>query len=174
MKRVYQITGRVLILYKGATAMENVLFVETIIQPKGSAYLWVIIAVLVILIAVMGSMAGFLFAPKNTTIAIKGNDIVIRSFIYGRTIPVSSVLIDEMRMINVHENGEFAVSVRTNGAGLPNFTSGWVRLKNGEKALVFITDKENVLYMPTKDFVVLFSMKRGAEFIQTLRGMEGN
>lgn len=35
--------------------------------------------------------------------------------------------------------------------------------------LSFITDKENVLFIPTKDFIVLFSMEKSNEFISKLK-----
>ena len=105
---------------------------------------------------------------KNTSISINEKDIVIKSFLYGRKISINDVLLNEFRTINLKQNNEFNARIRTNGIGLPNFLSGWTRLNNGQKALVFLTNRENVLLMPTKDFILLFSMENSEEFITKL------
>ena len=152
--------------------MEETLFLETIIQPKGSVYILPVVIILIIL-AALGLMAGIFSSIKNTGISIKDREVVIKSFPYGRKIPIENILVNELEKIDLNQNKEYNISVRTNGVGLPNFHSGWMRLKNKEKALVFLTNKENVLLMPTKDFIVLFSMEKADEFINTIREIKG-
>lgn len=152
--------------------MEDVMFFETIIQPKGNVYIFPIIFIvfmIIIALLVIGLMGGIISASKNTNISINNNDVVINSFMYGRKIPIENVLVNEIKAINLSENKEFAVSYKTNGINVPKLTSGWVKLKNGKKALVFITDQEKVLLMPTKDYIVLFSMENISEFIKKLQ-----
>ena len=145
--------------------MDNLTFFETITQPKSVLG---IIPILVLITVLLGLFIGIIFAIRNTSISINDSDVVIRSFLYGRRIPISDILINEIQTTNLKENREFNVRVRTNGIGLPNFLSGWVRLNNGQRALVFLTNRENVLLMPTNDFVLLFSMERAEEFILKL------
>jgi hypothetical protein len=149
--------------------MENVIFFETITQPKS---ILSIIPVLLIILVLLGLFIGIIFAIKNTSISINEKDIVIKSFLYGRKIPINDILLNEVQTINLKQNNDFNVSIRTNGIGLPNFLSGWMRLNNGQKALAFLTDKENVLLMPTKDFILLFSMEKTEEFITKLNGIK--
>ncbi|MCL2180081.1 MAG: PH domain-containing protein [Treponema sp.] len=149
--------------------MENVIFFETITQPKS---ILSIIPVLLIILVLLGLFIGIIFAIKNTSISINEKDIVIKSFLYGRKIPINDVLLNEVQTINLKQNNDFNVSIRTNGIGLPNFLSGWMRLNKGQKALAFLTDKENVLLMPTKDFILLFSMEKTEEFITKLNGIK--
>ncbi|MDR2797510.1 MAG: hypothetical protein LBB80_04135 [Treponema sp.] len=52
------------------------------------------------------------------------------------------------------------MSIRTNGISFPHFKSGWIKLRNGEKALTFITDKTNVVLIPRKDYLLLFTMDK--------------
>jgi hypothetical protein len=77
-------------------------------------------------------------------------------------------LVNEIQRINLNDS-EYNIRIRTNGISLPYFKSGWMRLRNQEKALVYITNTENVLLMPTKDFVVLFSMEKIDEFKNKLK-----
>jgi hypothetical protein len=150
----------------GEKIMENVIY--SIIPPKGNVF--VVPVLLVIFFAVMAIAAvGILFAINRTNILIKDSAVIIHSFPYGRKIPLEHILADEARAINLNENKEYAVSIRTNGIGLPHFHSGWMRLNNGKKALVFITNKDNVLLMPVKDYVVLFSMDKIEEFISGIK-----
>jgi uncharacterized protein YneF (UPF0154 family) len=148
--------------------MENSLFFETITQPKGNVYITPIILIIVLLV-VIGLMIGIIFTIKNTNISIKDREIRINSFIYGRKISIEDVLVNEVQTINLKQNDEYNISVRTNGIGLPNFSSGWMKLKNGKKALVYLTNRENVLLIPTKNFEVLFSMERTNEFIDKIK-----
>jgi hypothetical protein len=42
---------------------------------------------------------------------------------------------------------------------LPGFASGWFKLQNKEKALVFLTDRSRVVYIPTSEnYSVLLSV----------------
>jgi hypothetical protein len=91
---------------------------------------------------------------------------------YGRKIPLENIIVDNIKQIDIEENKEYGLSVRTNGISVPNFKSGWMRLKNKEKALVFITDKNNVVLIPTKEYVLLFSMDNINEFIAKIKELK--
>ena len=146
--------------------MENVVFFETITQTKSNVY---ILPMIIITVIMSSLFIGIVFAAKNTSISINDREIVINSFIYGRKIPIENVLTNEIKTINLRIDKEYGVKIRTNGIALPGFCSGWMRLKNGKKALVFLTDTQNVLLMPTKDFIVMFSMKERDEFIDKIK-----
>ena len=148
--------------------MENIIFIETIAQPKGFLNVLPIIIFIVLIIVLIGLIIGFIFSMKYTNILIKNNDVIIKAFLYGRKISIDDIFINEIQTINLNQNNEYNISFRTNGIGLPNFHFGWMKLKNGKKALVFLTNRENVLLMPTKNFVVLFSMQKTEEFIQKI------
>ncbi len=61
---------------------------------------------------------------------------------------------------------------RTNGAGLPGYQAGWFRLQSGEKALVFVTDLERVVYVPTNEgYSLLLSVEEPDEFLDALTRM---
>ena len=151
--------------------MENTVFWETIIQPKGNIYIFPIVMIIFMIImslGVIGLMVGVISASKNTSISIKDNEVIINSFMYGRKIPIENILVNEIQRINLNDS-EYNIRIRTNGISLPYLKSGWMRLRNQKKALVYITNTENVLLIPTKDFVVLFSIEKTDEFINKLK-----
>jgi len=155
--------------------MENTIFFEAMTQPKGNIYAFPIIIILVVFIAMLvvtWLMVGTFFSIKNTSISIKDGEVVINSFLYGRKIPIENILVNEIETINLNKDVEYDISVRTNGTSLPNYKSGWMKLKNEKKALVYLTNKEKVLLMPTKDFVILFSMEKTDEFINKIKGIK--
>jgi hypothetical protein len=39
--------------------------------------------------------------------------------------------------------------MRTMGTSMPGYRAGWFRLRNGEKALLYLTDWSRVVYVPT-------------------------
>jgi hypothetical protein len=151
---------------KGGAAMENTVY--SMIQPKGNVYILPVI-IIIFLLVLMVAMVGTLISIKRTAISIGAGEIVIDSFPYGRKIPAENILAHEVKAVNLNETKEYDIAVRLNGIGLPNFYSGWMKLNNGKKALTFITDKNSVLLMPTKDYVVLFTMDKIEEFISGLK-----
>jgi integrase len=149
--------------------MENIIFYETITQPKGFLSF---LPILILLLILSGLFVGIIFSIKYSSISIKDNEIIIKTLFYGRKIPVSDILKNEIKKINLFENKEYNISLRINGIGLPNFYSGWMKLNNGKKALVCLTNKENVLLIPTNDYVVLFSMENSEKFINIINGIK--
>lgn len=57
------------------------------------------------------------------------------------------------------------------GTGLRAFAAGWFRLRGGEKALIYLTDRHSVLYVPTLDgYSLLLSSSEPERFLAALRG----
>jgi hypothetical protein len=56
------------------------------------------------------------------------------------------------------------------GTGLPGYRAGWFRLKNGERALVYLTDDRRAVYVPTTaGYSVLVSPGEPDQFLAALR-----
>ncbi|MCI0512718.1 PH domain-containing protein, partial [candidate division KSB1 bacterium] len=56
--------------------------------------------------------------------------------------------------------------------GLPGFQLGWFKLRSGQRALAFLTDRTRVVYLPTtQDYVLLVSLQEAGQFISQLRAM---
>ncbi len=89
---------------------------------------------------------------------------------YSRSIPLADMQRERAVVINLEQLDEYRPVLRTNGVGLPGYRSGWFKLKNGEKALAFITSKKAVTYIPTnKGYCLLLSVSNPQEFIATLQ-----
>ena len=56
------------------------------------------------------------------------------------------------------------------GTAVPGYRSGWFRLANGEKALLYVTARERVVHVPTTEgFCLLLSVSEPERFLEHLK-----
>jgi hypothetical protein len=155
--------------------MDTVVYINSLIQPKGGTGFLPIIMVslmLVIIIPLIILTFGIINSMHNTALTLTERELIIKSAFYGRKIPLENIMIDGIKAISLDEDTDYDLAMRTNGTALPQFKSGWFRLKDREKALVFITDKNSVVLIPTKDYLLLFSMDNIDEFINKIKALK--
>ena len=117
-------------------------------------------------------LASFAFALRYVKFEVTPEGLAIRGDLYGRHLASESLLPREARAVDLTVSPEYRPVLRTNGIGLPGYGSGWFQLGNGEKALIFVTDKHRVVYIPTREgYVVLLSVAEPEKFLETLRKM---
>jgi len=155
--------------------MDTIVYLNSLIQPKGGTSFVIIFLVgliLVIIIPLTILTFGIMSSMHNTTLTLTESELIIKTAFYGRKIPLENIMIDGIKAISLDHDTDYDLSFRTNGTALSQFKSGWFRLKNREKALVFITDKSSVVLIPTKEYVLLFSMDNIDEFINKIKAMK--
>jgi len=55
---------------------------------------------------------------------------------------------------------------------VPGYRSGWFRLANGTKALLYVTDPNKVVQVPTTaGYTVLLSVAETDQFVAQIRGL---
>ncbi|WP_461248080.1 PH domain-containing protein [Treponema sp. R6D11] len=112
---------------------------------------------LVVLFVVLIGCIGLIFFTKNPSVIIDNGFLTIKSLFYGKTIAINEINVDGIKQLNLSNDKDYRIKIRTNGIGLPGYYVGWMRLNNGHKALVYIKDKTNVVLIPTNDYDVLIS-----------------
>lgn len=140
------------------------------IAPAGGfRHLWPLVPVAIVLgIGVFIAIA--LMVPTKMEVSSAG--IRIRNTLYGRFIPAEKLRAESARVVNLSTSPQLAPVRRTNGAGLPGYQAGWFRLRNGEKALLFLTDRQHAVYLPTSDgYSLLVSPKQPDQFLSQLRSL---
>jgi hypothetical protein len=155
--------------------MDTVVYLNSLIQPKGGTGfvpIFMVVLILVITIPLIILSFGIMSSMRNTTFTLTEKELIIKAAFYGRKIPLENIMIDGIKAISLDEDTDYNLAMRTNGTALPQFKSGWFRLKDREKALVFITDKDSVVLIPTKDYVLLFSMDNIDEFINKIKALK--
>jgi len=134
-------------------------------------FIWVFGVVMVlVLVGLIALFAFFGYQSKNATFTVGDDGLRIGPGIYSRFIPREDIRTAEVRTVNLNIENAYKPKWRTNGAGLPGFSVGWFKLQNNEKALLFVTDRTNVVYIPTtENYSVLLSVKDAPDFIETLQ-----
>lgn len=94
----------------------------------------------------------------------------LRGDLWGRMVPGASLRLAEARVVDLRSDRDLAPSSRTAGTAMPGYRSGWFRLRNGERALLYVTDPSRVAYVPTRaGYVLLISVPDPAAFLGSLR-----
>ncbi len=69
---------------------------------------------------------------------------------------------------------ELVPRLRMAGTAAGGYQAGWFRLRNGEKALLYLTDRRHAVYVPTTEgYSVLLSPQQPEPFVERLRSMAG-
>jgi hypothetical protein len=134
-------------------------------------FIWVFGLIIgVLLIGVIGMFISFGYQARHAGFTISEQGLRIGPGLYGRTIPKEQILKDGVKVVNLDVETGYQPKWRTNGASLPGYSAGWFKLKNKEKALVFITDRSSVVYIPTSaNYSVLLSVREADEFAAALQ-----
>jgi hypothetical protein len=143
------------------------------VSASSLAWLWGIMAVTVAALLGLTAIMGWsLHAARHARFELSPEGLRIRADIYGRLIPESSLVKGAARRVDLAPGSGFRPRWRTNGMGLPGYQSGWVRLANGERALVFLSDRSRAVYIPTRDgYALILSPADPDQFIAELKAM---
>jgi hypothetical protein len=101
---------------------------------------------------------------------VDGNGLRIHVPIYSRQIPLTDLDLAHAGIVNLDATSPLRPKWRTNGIGLPGYRVGWFKLHDGSKALLAITRRSRVLYVPTRDgYAVLMSVDNPSRLLARLR-----
>jgi hypothetical protein len=128
----------------------------------------------ILLLVLLALFAYFAYASLFARFEVTSEGLRIASALYGRSIPAASLIAEHARVVNLDQDSELRPRLRTNGIGMPGYSSGWFRLKRGDSALVFLTDRTRVVYLPTHEgYALLLSVQHPNEFIRAVRRLHG-
>lgn len=144
------------------------------IIPAGAKSLWVIAIIAVVLVLGAALMGYLAWSTRHVTCTVSPEGLRIQGDLYGRLIPLRALQLDKAVVTNLKQDKEHQAKWRTNGTGLPGYASGWFKLRNGEKALLFITDPTRVARIPTTEgYSVMLSVSEPAALIDALKRQTG-
>jgi len=141
--------------------------------PGSSRGLWIFVGAILV---VLGIAMFFLFVTARgaTTSRFELSDagLRLRGDLYGRLIPASSLRGGATRIVDLANTAELQPRWRTMGTALPSYRAGWFRLRNGEKALLYLTDSRRTVYVPTtRGYSLLLSPQQPERFVERLRAV---
>lgn len=143
------------------------------IAPAATRALWVVPALLVIvLVPVVLLVGASLGGSRAARFEVSPAGLRLQGDLYGRTIPAGQLRAQEARRVDLATDPTLAPRLRTMGTGLPGYQAGWFRLRNGEKALLYLTDRSRTVYVPTTaGYSVLLSPADPDGFVSAIRNL---
>ena len=144
------------------------------IAPASVRPLWFILPL--VLLAIVGGTAGILMGAsmrgaRSTTFELSDAGLRLHGDVYGRLVPSSAIRGAEAARVDI-SHGPFRLAARTIGTAMPGYRAGWFRLANGEKALVYVTDPNRVVHVPTTEgYSLLLSVAEVDQFVDRLHSM---
>jgi hypothetical protein len=119
--------------------------------------------------------AGVLFArsvrsARRARFMVSPAALTLEGDVWGRRLPLATLRVAEARVVDVDEERTIAPVTRVWGTELTGYRAGWFRLRNGERALIYVTDPRRVAYVPTTSgHSVLLSVADPPAFIASLQ-----
>jgi hypothetical protein len=141
--------------------------------PAASRALWFIPLLLaVIFVPVVVLLGGTLVGARASRFEVSPAGLRLYGGWYGRTVPPGQIRGEDARRVDFATEPGLAPKWRTMGTGLPGYQAGWFRLKNGEKALLYLTDRSRAVYVPTTaGYSLLLSPADPDRFLSAVRAM---
>jgi hypothetical protein len=141
------------------------------IAPASTKAIWVIggaaFAGMALLLGVLGAAA---FAARGAQFEVSQEGLRLKGDVYGQFIPANELRVDTATRVDFVATPDLVPRRRTLGTGLPGYQAGWFRLANGEKALVYLTDRSRAVYVgTTAGFALLVSPADPEGFLAALR-----
>ena len=140
------------------------------ISPASAKPLWFLAIITLILTLVLAVLVYTGYSSLNSRVEITSDRLRLVGDFWGRSIPLESLEVSEARLVDLNRGSAYSLQRRTLGTGLPGYASGWFRLRNGEKALVYLTRSDRIIYVPTSlGYALMLSVEQPEKFIATLQ-----
>ena len=141
------------------------------IVPATARGLWIVLGlVMLLLMLVLFTIVKSARGAQASTFELSPGGLRVRGDLYGRFIPSSALRGDAARRFDERTDSGLLPVVRRFGTAMPGYQSGWFRLRNGEKALLYLTDRSRAVYVPTRSgYSLLLSVTEPDRFLARLR-----
>ncbi|HTQ03677.1 MAG TPA: PH domain-containing protein [Polyangiaceae bacterium] len=142
-----------------------------IVPATGTWVLGVMVAACFALLGFVAIRVGSaMVGSQRASFEVSDAGLRLRGDFYGRVIPRAKLVGHGIRIVDLERESGLRPVRRLLGTGLPGYRAGWFRLANGEKALLYVTDESNVVYVPTtENYCVLVSATDPQRFAEQLR-----
>ena len=84
------------------------------------------------------------------TVRVDADRVTVAGPLYSTSVPRAEIDPAGVRVVDLDQAPELALSRKDNGLGLPGLKEGWFSLANGQKAFALLTDTARVVVVPTR------------------------
>ena len=140
------------------------------IVPGSVKVVWIIVPLVLVLVGALALLGHSLHGAQSARFEVSPDGLRLRGDLYGRLIPGSQLRGGAARALDLRTEDALAPKFRTLGTAVPGYRAGWFRLRNKEKALLYVTDPSRVVYLTTTaGYAVLVSVADPAAFIASVQ-----
>ncbi len=140
------------------------------IVPAGPKAVYFLAAVCALLLGVASILGLLAWSVRHSSVTVRPDAIRLFGDLWGRSVPKTALDLERARVVDLGAEPALMPSSRTMGTGMPGYAAGWFNLANGEKALVYLTARDRVAYVPTREgYALLLSVDRPEAFLAALR-----
>jgi hypothetical protein len=141
--------------------------------PSASAPSWLLllpgVLIPLAIAALLGSLAS---STRRVRFVVSDEGLRIQGDLFGRLIPRSLLRVEDARILDLKKEPARKPWLRTFGVGMPGYSSGWFRLKDRGKGLLFLTDHSRAVYLPTTEgYALLISPADPEGFLAALKAL---
>jgi hypothetical protein len=140
------------------------------IAPADTKALWLIgLIPLLVLVLVVGVLGASIAGARSARFEVSTEGLRLHGDWYGRLIPANQLVPAGARRVDLAKTPDLLPGRRTMGTSFSGYQAGWFRLRNGERALLYLTDRTKAVYVPTTDgYAVLLSPSEPDRFLSAL------
>lgn len=145
---------------------------EFVIAPAARSVWALVLVPTLVLCMVTWLLGASVLASRTARFEVSTAGLRLRGDLYGRLIPLAQLRPGEARRVDLEADAELRPVRRTWGNGLPGYRSGWFRLRNGSRALLYLTDTNRAVYVPTTaGYDVLLSPRDPDAFLAAIHAL---
>jgi hypothetical protein len=137
--------------------------------PAAGKSLWFFAIIGLVLVGALVLMGWLAWSMQHARFTVSDEGLHVHGDLYSRMIPFKSLKLDQAAVINLNTDKDYQPKWRTMGTGLPGYSAGWFTLRNGQKGLLYVTDRTRVARIPTTEgYTLLLSVEKPEALISGL------
>lgn len=123
-----------------------------------------------ILLVMIGGFSWVFYQSHHAEMMLTETELKLDIPFYNVQLARSELLAEQARLLDLQQEIDFTPQFRTNGIGMPGFQLGWFNLQGKGKAFLAITDKSQLVLLPTtKGYSLLLTVPQSSEFLAQLQ-----
>ena len=123
-----------------------------------------------ILLVMMGGFSWVFYQSNSAELVLTDAELTVDVPFYKVQLSRADLLPTEARIVDLQQEADLTPSFKTNGIGMPGFQLGWFNLQGKGRAFLAITDKSQLVLVPTtKGYSLLLTVPQGSEFLAQLQ-----
>lgn len=102
---------------------------------------------IVVVGALVVLLLGLLLLMRNSGVRVDQGVLIIGTSVGTKRIQIANLRAHGLRLVNFSTHPELRPVIKLWGTGLPGFAGGWFKLRNGDKAVCLLLDRQAISYL---------------------------